>query len=151
MLYRRAALSIYRINKGALSDKNSSDKIVEISACRKFCPTKIWSDEKNCVRRKFCPMFQYKSQAKIGQNRRNFGLVSKILFDQIFCPTKIFSDELLSDKIWLIHNASIIALLCSQILLKGAGVLRLPDMGMWMIVMTADMRVFAELGFFSCG
>ena len=59
---------------GTLSDKNSSDKIVEISAwCQKLCPTKSF------VRRKFCPIFQYKSQAKIGQNCRNFGLVSKIL------------------------------------------------------------------------
>ena len=33
-----------------LSDKNSSDKIVEISDwCQKFCPTKDF------VRRKFCP------------------------------------------------------------------------------------------------
>ena len=31
----------------------------------------------NFVRRKFCPVFQYKSQAKIGQNCQNFGLVSK--------------------------------------------------------------------------
>ena len=77
-----------------LSDKNLSYKIVEISAwCRKFCPTKTF------VRRKFCPMFQDKSQAKIGQKCRNFGLVSKILSDEIFCPSKILSDELLSDKV----------------------------------------------------
>ena len=82
------------IGHNTLSDKNSSDKIVEISAwCRKFCPTK------NFVRRKFCPMFQYKSQAKIGQKCRNFGLVSKILSDEIFCPSKILSDEILSDKV----------------------------------------------------
>ena len=74
-----------------LSDKNSSDKIVEISAlCWKFCPTK------NFVRRKFCPMFQYKSQAKIGQKCRNFSLVSKILSDEIFCPSKILSDKVIS-------------------------------------------------------
>ena len=60
---------------------------------RKFCPTK------NCVRRKFCPMFQYKSQTKIGHKCRNFGLVSKILSDEIFCPSKILSDEILSDKV----------------------------------------------------
>ena len=80
--------------KSTLSDKNSSDKSVEISACcRKFCPTKHF------VRRKFCPIFQYKSQVKIGQNCRNFGLVSKILSDEIFCPSKILSDEILSDKV----------------------------------------------------
>ena len=84
-----------------LSDKNSSDKSVEISAwCRKFCPTKDF------VRRKFCPIFQYKSQAKIGQKCRNFGLVSKILSDEIFCPSKILSDELLSDKVPYIENKS---------------------------------------------
>ena len=77
-----------------LSDKNSSDKSVEISAwCRKFCPTKHF------VRRKFCPIFQYESQVKIGQNCRNFGLVSNILSDEIFCPSKILSDEILSDKV----------------------------------------------------
>ena len=77
-----------------LSDKNSSDKSVEISAwCRKFCPTKDF------VRRKFCPIFQYKSQVKIGQNCRNFDLLSKILSDEIFCPSKILSDEILSDKV----------------------------------------------------
>ena len=71
------------VTECTLSDKNSSDKIVEISAwCRKFCPTK------NFVRQKFYPMFQYKSQAKIGQICRNFSLVSKIL-----------SDEILSDKV----------------------------------------------------
>ena len=75
------------IGHNTLSDKNSSDKIVEISSwCRKFCPTK------NFVRRKFCPMFQYKSQAKIGQKCRNFGLVSKILSDEKFCPSKILSN-----------------------------------------------------------
>ena len=66
------------------SDINSSEKSVEISAwCRKFCP------KKHFVRQKFCPIFQYKSQVKIGQNCRNFGLVSKIL-----------SDEILSDKVF---------------------------------------------------
>ena len=81
-------------NLNTLSDKNSSDKSVEISAwCRKFCPTKHF------VRRKFCPIFQYNSQVKIGQNCRNFGLVSKILSDKIFCPSKILSDEILSDKV----------------------------------------------------
>ena len=66
-----------------LSDKNWSDRIVEISAwCWKFCPTK------NFVRRKCCPLFQYKSKAKIRQNCRNFGLKFKIL-----------SDEILSDKV----------------------------------------------------
>ena len=30
----------------------------------------------------------YKSQAKIGQNCRNFGSVSKVLSDEIFCPPK---------------------------------------------------------------
>ena len=70
-----------------LSDIDSSDKSVEISAwCRKFCPTKRF------VRRKFCPIFQYKSQAKIGQNYRNFGLVSKVLSDKKFCPSKIQSN-----------------------------------------------------------
>ena len=70
-----------------LSDKNSSDEIVEISTwCQKFCPTK------NFVRRKFCLIFQYKIQAKIGQSYRNFGLVSKIL-----------SDEILSDKVILFY------------------------------------------------
>ena len=79
-----------------LSDKISSDKTVQISAwCRKVCPMK------NIVRRKFCPIFQYKSQAKIGQNCRIFGLVSKILSDEIFCPSKILSDEILSDKVYL--------------------------------------------------
>ena len=78
-----------------LSDKKSSDKSVEIlDGCRKFCLTK------NFVRRKFCPIFQYKSQAKIGQKCRNFGLVSKILSDEIFCPSKILSDEILSDKVF---------------------------------------------------
>ena len=71
-----------------LLDKNSTDKIVEISAwCQRFFPTKSF------VRRKFCLIFQYKSQAKIGQNCRNFGLVSILLF------TKLLSDEILSDKI----------------------------------------------------
>lgn len=77
-----------------LSDKNSSEKIVEISTwCRKFCPTKYF------VRQKFCPMFQ----AKIGQKCRNFGLVSKIFSDEIFCPSKILSDELLSDKVSFVN------------------------------------------------
>ena len=75
-------------------DKNSFDKSVELLAwCRKFCPTK------NFVRRKFFPMFQYKSEAKIGQKCRNFALLSKILSDEIFCPSKILSDELLSDTL----------------------------------------------------
>ena len=79
-----------------LSDKNSSDKSVEISAwCRKLCPTKHF------VRRKFCPIFQYNSQVKIGQNCPNFDLVSKILSDEIFCQTKNLSDEILSDKVVL--------------------------------------------------
>ena len=66
-----------------LSDKNSSDKIVEtLTWCRKFCSTK------NFVRRKFYPIFQCKSQEKIGQNCRNFGLVSKILPVEIFCPIR---------------------------------------------------------------
>ena len=69
------------------------DKIVKISAlCRKFCQTK------NFVHRKFCSIFQCKSRAKIGQKCRNFGLVSKLLSDEIFCPTKLLSDEILSDK-----------------------------------------------------
>ena len=42
----------------------------------------------NFVRRKFCPIFQYQIQEKIGQNCRNFGLLSKILSHKIFCPTK---------------------------------------------------------------
>ena len=77
------SLNDLKFGQDTLSDKNSSDKSVEISAwCRKFCPTKHF------VRRKFCPIFQYKSQVEIGQNCRNFGLVSKIL-----------SDEILSDKV----------------------------------------------------
>ena len=44
------------------------------------------------VRRKFCPIFQYKSQAKIGQNCRKFSLVSKILTDEIFWLSKILSN-----------------------------------------------------------
>ena len=48
-----AALSVRSLISNTLSDKNSSDKSVEISAlCRKFCPTK------HLVR--FCPTFQYK-------------------------------------------------------------------------------------------
>ena len=59
--------------------RQKSDKSVEISArCRKFCLTKHF------VRRKFCSIFQYKSQVKIGQNCRNFGLVSKILSGENF-------------------------------------------------------------------
>ena len=77
--YLRTALQ----RKNIISDKNSSHKIVEMSEwCWNFCPTK------NFVRQKYCPIFQYKSQAKIGKNCRNFGLVSKIL-----------SDEILSDKV----------------------------------------------------
>ena len=73
--------------KYTLLDKKSSDKTVEIYAwCRKFCPTK------NFVCRKFCPIFQYKSQAKIGQNYRHFALLSKILSDEKFCPSKILSN-----------------------------------------------------------
>ena len=54
-----------------LSEKNSSHKIVEILTWRqKFCPTKTF------VRRKFCPILQNKTQAKIGKNCRNLGLVS---------------------------------------------------------------------------
>ena len=74
--------------KYTLSDKNSSDKIVEISAwCRKFCPSK------NFVRLKFCPIFQYKSQTKIGQNFWNvrtilnlrlYTLWDNISWDKIF-------------------------------------------------------------------
>ena len=92
-LSRYSVKTIWQV-RSTLSDKNSSDKSVEISAwCRKFCPTKHF------VRRKFCPIFQYKSQVKIGQNCRNFVLVSKILSDEIFCLTKIFSNEILSDKV----------------------------------------------------
>ena len=77
--------------------RQRSHKIVEILAwCRKFCPTK------NFVRRKLCPMFQYKSQVKIGKKCGNFGLVSKILSDEIFCPSKILFDEILSDKVYQI-------------------------------------------------
>ena len=88
-----------------LSDKNSSDKIVKISAwCRKFCPTK------NFVRRKFCPMFQYKSQAKIGQKCRNFGRVSKILSDEIFCPIRYIKDfGLFSLLHWTMDKIEMIA------------------------------------------
>ena len=65
-----------------LLDKNSSDKIVEISAwCRKFCPTK-----------NFVQYFNTKV-GNIRQNCRNFGLVSKILHDEIFYPSKILSDK----------------------------------------------------------
>ena len=58
----------------------------------------------NFVRRKILSVenfVQYfiKSQAKIGQNCRNFGLVSKILSDKIFCPTKIVSNEIFPDKV----------------------------------------------------
>ena len=61
--------------------RQKSDKTVEISAWfRKFCPTK------NFVRRKFCPMFQYKSQAKIGQKCKKY---------RKFCPTKILSEEII--------------------------------------------------------
>ena len=56
--------------------------------------SKILSDEK------FCPIFQNKSQAKIGQNCRNFGLVSKFLSDDIICSTNILSDEILPDKVY---------------------------------------------------
>ena len=74
--------------------RQKSDKIVEIRAlCRKVCPTK------NFVRRIFCPILQYKSQTNVGQHCRNFGLMSKILSDEIFCPKKILSDEILSDKV----------------------------------------------------
>ena len=62
---------------------------MEISAwCRKFCPLKILSNI---------------SIQKSGKNRTqlsNFGLVSKILSDEIFCPSKILSDESLSDKVF---------------------------------------------------
>ena len=82
-VYCQKAILTTQLFCDTLSEKNSSDKSVEIlSWCRKFCPTK------NFVCRKFCPIFQYKSQAKIGQNCRIFGLVSKIL-----------SDEFLSDRV----------------------------------------------------
>ena len=67
--------------QNTLSHKNSSHKIFEISAwCGKFCPTKIVSVE-NFVQ-------YFNSQAKIRQDYRNFGLVSKILSEEIFYPTK---------------------------------------------------------------
>ena len=38
-------------------------------------------------------------QKFVGQNCRNFDLVSKILSDEKFSPTKILSVEILSDKV----------------------------------------------------
>ena len=90
---RHLLLKMYPQELFTLSDKNLSGKIVKIQAwCRKFCLSK------NSVRRNFCPIFKYKSQAKIGQNCRNFGLVSKILSSRIFCPTKILSDKVLTNN-----------------------------------------------------
>ena len=84
--YEELLQEIYNL-KHTLSDKNSSDKCVEILAWfRNFCPTNHF------VRRKLCPIFPYKSQAKIGQNCRNFSLVSKILSNENFltnCLTNI--------------------------------------------------------------
>ena len=50
---------------------------------------------------------------KIGQNCRNFGLVSKVFSDEIFCPLKILSDEILSDKVFILLNLLLIIFLDS--------------------------------------
>ena len=76
--------------------KQTEDKIVKHIPYRTniCCRTKLstfWLGVKNFVRQKFYPIFQYKSQEKIGQNCRNFSLVSKILSNEIFCPTKFRS------------------------------------------------------------
>ena len=72
---------------------------------RKFCSTKSF------VRRKFRPIFEYKSQTKIRQNCWNFSLVSKILSDEITCPTKILSDEVLFDKVFDFQNLNLLYLI----------------------------------------
>ena len=53
-------------------------------------------DIKSQVRR----LWYLMGQKFVGQNCRNFGLVSKILPDEIFCPSKILSYEILSDKVF---------------------------------------------------
>ena len=87
-------------DKNFCLSKNLSNILIQKSGKNRTKLSKFRLGVKSFVRRKFCPMFQYKTQAKIGQKCRNFCLVSKILSDEMFCPSKILSDELFSDKVF---------------------------------------------------
>ena len=60
--------------ESTLSDQNSSDKIVEISAwCLKFCPTKYFVCRKFCPT-KFCPIRYVHSIKSLDNTAMNFHL-----------------------------------------------------------------------------
>ena len=60
----------------------------------------------------FVQYLNTKVRKKIGQNCRNFGLVSKILSDEILCPSKILSEKVLCFQV-ILSRKSINVLIAS--------------------------------------